>query len=106
MERARFQEISTEALEHIDAGLGALEHDDLDVQLAGDVLTLAFGDGTRFVINAHSAAGQVWMAADRNAWHFDYDDGAGRWIAHKSGDELMATVARVVGEKLGIAVAL
>jgi CyaY protein len=106
MERARFQEVATEALEHIDAGLGALEHDELDVQLAGDVLTLAFADGTRFVINAHSAAGQVWMAADRNAWHFDYEEAGGRWIAHKTGDELMATVARVVGEKLRVAVSL
>jgi CyaY protein len=106
MERARFQELSTVALEHIDAGLGALEHDDLDVQLAGDVLTLAFGDGTRYVINAHSAAGQVWMAAERNAWHFDYEDAEGRWVANKTGDELMATVARVVGEKLRIPVSL
>jgi CyaY protein len=106
MERARFQEVSAAALEHIDAGLGGLEHDDLDVQLAGDVLTLAFGDGTRFVINAHSAAGQVWMAADRNAWHFDFDEAGGHWIAHKTGDELMATVARVVGEKLRMPVSL
>lgn len=104
MERAQFQKVSAEALEHIDAELGALEHEQLDVQLAGDVLTLAFGDGTRYVINAHSAASQVWMAAERNAWHFDYDDG--RWVAHKTGDELMATVARVVGEKLRIDVSL
>ncbi len=104
MERAHFQKVSAEALEHIDAELGALEHEQLDVQLAGDVLTLAFGDGTRYVINAHSAALQVWMAAERSAWHFDYDDG--RWVAHKTGDELMATVARVVGEKLRIDVSL
>jgi len=106
MDRARFHEVSTAALEHIDDGLGSLEHEDLDVQLAGDVLTLAFSDGTRYVINAHSAALQVWMAADRNAWHFDYDEASGRWIAGKTGDELMATVARVVGEKLGQPVVL
>jgi len=106
MERARFQEVSTEALERIDAGLGALEHDDLDIQLSGDVLTLAFADGTRYVINAHSAAGQVWMAAERNAWHFDFDEAGGHWIAHKTGDELMATVARVVGDKLHISILL
>src|SRR5690349_6858339 len=106
MERAQFQKVSAKALEHIDSELGALEHEQLDVELAGDVLTLAFGDGTRYVINAHSAALQVWMAAERNAWHFDYDGASDRWVAQKSGDELMATVARVVGEKLGTAVAL
>jgi CyaY protein len=106
MERAQFQKVATAALEHIDSLLGALEHESLDVQLAGDVLTLSFADGTRYVINAHSAASQVWMAAERSAWHFDYDDDAGRWVAHKTGDELMSTVARVVGEKLRIAIEL
>lgn len=99
MERDHFFELSSAALEHIENGLAALEHDELDVQLAGDVLTLSFDDGTRFVINAHSAAGQVWMAADRNAWHFDWN--GERWIAAKTGDELMGTVARVVSAKLG-----
>lgn len=106
MERTRFQEVAGLALEHIDDGLGALEHDELDVQLGGDVLTLAFADGTRYIINAHSAASQVWMAAERNAWHFDYDEATGRWVAHKSGDELMATVSRVVAEKLRTPVTL
>lgn len=104
MERGQFLELATAALEHIESGLAALEHDALDVQLGGDVLTLAFDDGTRFVINAHSAAGQVWMAADRNAWHFDHD--GARWIAVKTGDELMSTVARVVAAKLGTDVRL
>jgi len=104
MERDRFFELASAALEHIENGLAALEHDTLDVQLGGDVLTLAFDDGTRFVINAHSAAGQVWMAADRNAWHFDWT--GDRWIAAKSGDELMSTVARVVSAKLGAQVSL
>ncbi|HET6582895.1 MAG TPA: iron donor protein CyaY [Nannocystaceae bacterium] len=106
MERARFQEVSGRALERIDAVLGALEHEALDVQLGGDVLTLAFSDGTRYIINAHSAASQVWMAAERNAWHFDYVEDTGRWIAQKTGDELMATVSRVVAGKLGTPVEL
>lgn len=106
MERARFQKLSAQALEHIDDALGGLEHDDLDVDLAGDVLTLSFADGARFVINSHSAAGQVWMAANKDAWHFDYDEASGRWVAAKNGDELMATVARTVGERLGQSISL
>ena len=106
MERETFVELATAALEELETGLAALEHDALDVELGGDVLTLAFDDGTRFVINAHSAAGQVWMAADRNAWHFDYDDERQRWIAAKTGDELRSTVSRVVGAKLGVDVRL
>ena len=101
MERGRFVKLSSRALEHIDDWLGDLEHEDLDVDLAGDVLTLSFSDGGRFIINAHSAAGQIWMAANKDAWHFDYDEATDRWVASKNGDELMATVARTVGARLG-----
>lgn len=106
MERGRFLELSAKALEHLDDVLGELEHVDLDVDLAGDVLTLEFSDGGKFIINAHSAAGQIWMAANKDAWHFDYDEASDRWVAPKNGDELMATVARTVGERLGQAISL
>lgn len=106
MERAQFSKLASKALEHIDGTLGDLEHESLDVNLAGDVLTIAFSDGTSFVINAHSAAGQIWMAADKHAWHFDYDEAGSRWVAPKTGDELMATVSRTVGQRLGQSIEL
>jgi CyaY protein len=106
MEPNDFHRLSAKALAHIDDRLGGLELEELDVQLAGDVPTLAFADGGRFVINAHSAAGQIWMAAGTTAWHFDFEPDQGRWIAKKSADELMSTVARVVGAKLGTDVSL
>ena len=105
-DRKAFAAQSSRALEHIDEVLGDLEHEALDVDLAGDVLTLAFTDGGRFIINAHSAANQIWMAAGTTAWHFDYVASSGTWIAAKTGDELMSTVGRVVGEKLGTGVEL
>ena len=106
MERAQFVKLATQALEHIEETLGDLEHEALDVELAADVLKLQFSDGSAFVINAHSAAGQIWMAANASAWHFDYQPQTGRWVAAKSGDELMETVERTVGDKLGITVQL
>lgn len=101
MDRKTFYAESGKALRHIEETLGDLEHEQMDVDLAGDVLTLAFEDGGKFVINAHSAAEQVWMAAGTTAWHFDLVPEAGRWVARKTDEELMATVARVVSEKLG-----
>jgi CyaY protein len=106
MDRKTFYEQSTRALGHLDEVLGDLEHESLDVDLAGDVLTLAFADGSKFIINAHSAAEQIWMAAGTTAWHFDFVPEDGQWIAHKTNDELMDTVARAVGEKLGFHVEL
>ena len=106
MDRKIFSTESSKALQHIDEVLGDLEHELLDVSLAGDVLTLAFEDGGTFVINAHSAAKQVWMAAGTTAWHFDFVSESSRWIAGKTDDELMATVSRVVGAKLGQSIEL
>jgi CyaY protein len=105
MDSKDFHRHSAKALEHIDTAIGELDLDGLDVQLAGDVLTISFADGGRFVINAHSAALQIWMAAGTTAWHFDREQD-GRWIARRTGDELMQTVARVVGDKLGTRISL
>jgi CyaY protein len=84
----------------------ALEPEGVEAELASDILTLEFSDGTRYVVNSHRAARQIWMAAEREAWHFDWDAGKNAWITHKTGDELWATIQRVVENKLGVAVAL
>ena len=74
--------------------------DDLFAELAGDVLTLEFDDRSRYVINSHLAARQIWLAAERRAWHFDCDE-RGRWIDRKSGGELWQTVGELLSKKLG-----
>jgi CyaY protein len=79
---------------------------DFEAELASDILTLEFADGAKYVINSHTAARQIWMAAERQAWHFDYDRDAQAWIAKKSSDELWQTVAAVLGKKLGKGISL
>jgi len=79
--------------------------DTLDPDLQSGVLTIVFEDGTKYVINSHRAARQIWMAAERNAWHFDLDGTSSDWKTTQ-GDELWSTAARVVGNKLGRTLAL
>ena len=86
--------------------LDAIEHEGVEAELASDILTIEFADGTRYVVNSHRAARQIWMAAERNAWHFDWNAATRRWIAEKSGDELWSTVARVMEKRLGTPVTL
>lgn len=81
--------------------LDALEQDDLQAELENDIITIDFGGGTPFVINSHRAARQIWMAAERTAWHFDFDLVQNSWIAHKTGDELWATLTRTLRQRLG-----
>lgn len=80
-------------------------NDTLDPDLQGGVLSIVFEDGAKYVVNSHRAARQIWMAAERSAWHFDYDPPSRLWRT-PSGDELWSTLERVLGAKLGIAVAL
>jgi CyaY protein len=83
----------------IDA-LDALDAEGLETELAGDILTLEFRDGAKYVINSHRAARQIWMAAERSAWHFDWIESSQRWVAAKTGDELWATLSRSLSKKL------
>lgn len=86
--------------------LDRLDSEDVEAELESDILTVEFADGAKYVINSHRAARQIWMAAERAAWHFDWEESRKAWISQKSGDELWSTVARVIGNKLGAPVAL
>ncbi len=81
--------------------LDSLELPGLECELASDILTLELASGERYVVNSHRAARQIWMAADRNAWHFDWDGERSSWVAKKTGDELWGTLSRVLSSKLG-----
>ena len=78
---------------------------DFEVELEMGILTLEFSDGAKYVINSHRAARQIWMAADRSAWHFDPRED-GRWVASKTQEELDATLEAVLQKKLGAPVRL
>ncbi len=99
-----FERAADRTLLALEGALGDL--DGLEVSLSLGVLTLEFGDGTKYVVNSHRAARQIWMAAERSAWHFDLQPHAGRWVAAKSGDELHGALEGVLSRKLGRQIAL
>jgi CyaY protein len=78
----------------------------LDPDLESGVLNINFDDDTKYVVNSHRAAKQIWMAAARRAWHFDYVASTQKWVASKSSDELWSALAEVLSAKLGTAIAL
>jgi CyaY protein len=99
-----FERAADEALHALEKALCDL--DGLEVSLEMGILTLEFPDGTRYVVNSHRAARQIWMAAEHSAWHFDWKPEDGRWVAAKSGDELWAALEGVTSRKLGRALTL
>jgi CyaY protein len=96
-----FDKIADAELRHLEQALGEIDPDELDVELSQGVLTCTFSDGQRLIINSHHAAGQIWMAAFRQAWHFSpkEENGAVTWRTDK--DELRATVRNLLRERLG-----
>jgi iron-sulfur cluster assembly protein CyaY len=74
---------------------------ELTAELAGDVLTIEFEDQKVYVVNTQLAARQIWLAAERRAWHFDYVPEQDGWVEKKSSAELWATLQSLLQTKLG-----
>jgi CyaY protein len=99
MDEKIFEKRASEALRKLEASLRDAA-DELDADLAGDILTLEFDDGAKFVINSHSAAQQIWLSANLSAMHFGWHENTSSWRDTKSGAELFTEVGRLVSEKL------
>jgi CyaY protein len=102
MDDQGFDHAARDELRALEDAFADVDPDDVEVSTSDGVLRLDLRDGTRIVINSHRAARQIWMAAVASAWHFDPGND-GRWHAAKSGDELRATLVRVVQERIGLA---
>lgn len=81
--------------------IDALDEDGAEAELSADILTIEFSDGAKFVVNSHRAARQIWVAAERSAWHFDWEPAAERWIASKTREELWDVIERAMSTRLG-----
>ena len=98
MDEKDFGRRAGEALRKLDDALRDLEGVESD--LAGDILTLEFEDGAKFVVNSHSAARQIWLAANLMAMHFGWHENTRSWRDTRSGAELFTELGRMVSEKL------
>ena len=78
---------------------------DCDCEPKGSgVLEFEFADGTRIVVNRHSAARQIWVAARSGGYHFRWN--GSDWVDTREGGELLAALSRLVSEQSGRAVVL
>jgi len=96
-----YDALAAPELQRLIASLDALTDDSVEAELASDILTIEFSDGTRYVLNSHRAARQIWLSADRSAWHFDYVPSSKSWVAAKTGDEMWTTLTQLLSAKLG-----
>jgi CyaY protein len=104
MDEATFLKLAKGAIERIRGALDACDPDIVECLPEADIVKIAFPSGLPYVLNTQRPVREVWLAADRNAWHFRFD--GARWIDKRSGDELMGTVERLVKARAGIALGL
>jgi CyaY protein len=102
MDESKYQELADKAFRAIGDAFEDVDPEVVDCEVAGDVVTLTLRGGRKCVVNTQRPARQIWLAATSRAWHFSWDPAAGRWIDDKGrGDELFATIARIVKEEVG-----
>ena len=97
----QFDKIADAELHALESALLVCDPDELEVELSSGVLTLTLADDDKVVINSHRAAGEIWMAAFRNAWHFRPVDESGKTLWRTTKDELRSTLRSLLSEKLG-----
>src|SRR5689334_2843706 len=98
MDEKEFARRASEALQKLDDALRDV--DGVESDLAADILTLEFEDESKFIVNSHSAAQQIWMSANMQAWHFSWDPASQGWKDSRSGAELFAELGKLVSGKL------
>lgn len=97
MEEAVFNPLAERELSLIE---GAFEAAGIDVELQpGNVLQIEFDDGSQMIINRHSAAREIWVAARLGGFHFRPD--AGRWLGTRDGAELWEALSRLASAQAG-----
>jgi len=101
LDEAEYERRAQSELLALRDALDALDTEDVEAELEGGILTVEFLDDTQFVINSHRAARQIWMAAGRRAWYFDWNTESGAWRSTKTADELWATLSAAISEQLG-----
>jgi CyaY protein len=91
----------------VDAVLARIEsslenEEGLDVDLESGILTVTCGDRSKVIVNRQTPNREIWVAARSGGFHFRFRDGA--WRDTRSGDELFASLARVIASQAHVEV--
>jgi len=99
MEESAFNALAEAELARIESALEACGVD-IDIEpKPGGILELEFDNGTKMIINRHTAAREIWVAAKSGGFHFRPQDG--RWINTRDGADLWAMLAALASAQAG-----
>ena len=104
MNEADFNALADAELERLE---NLLEHcgADFDYEVKpGGVLELEFDNGTKIIVNRHTAAREIWLAAKSGGFHFR--PVGGRWLGTRDEADFYAVLSRYMSEQSGESVSL
>lgn len=100
MTESDFHRAVDAVLERLETSLE--EYDALDVDSEEGVLTITCPDASRIIVNRQTPNREIWVAARSGGFHFASREGA--WRDTRSGEELFASLARVIEMQAGVRV--
>jgi CyaY protein len=99
MDEAAFNALADAELERLEALLEACTLDfDYEVK-PGGVFELEFANGSKIIVNRHSAAREIWLAAKSGGFHFRPGDG--RWKGTRDGEDFYLVLSRCMSQQAG-----
>ena len=104
MTDSEFEDLADRAIAALEQAIEA-SAPDVDTETKGSgVLEIEFADGARIVINRHTAAREIWVAARSGGFHFRHE--GGQWRDTRDGSEFFAALSRLVSAQGGMPVIL
>lgn len=80
-------------LDAVDAG------EELDTRISDGVLQVDFEGGGTFVLSQQVPVQELWLSAQRRAWHFSFREHA--WVERDSGEALEVVLSALFTQKMG-----
>jgi CyaY protein len=89
----------------VDAVLARIEasledEEELDIDLENAILTVTCADGSKVIVNRQTPNREIWVAARSGGFHFTLREGL--WRDTRSGDELFASLSRILASQAGL----
>ncbi|MEY4592947.1 MAG: hypothetical protein RIR18_1842 [Pseudomonadota bacterium] len=104
MNEQEFKEVSEQTLQAIESALENCDAD-LDFEWQGDgVLEISFENRSKIIVNRHSAAQEIWVAARSGGFHFKRE--AGQWLDTRDNQPLAEKLSALVSQQSGESIAL
>ncbi|MFN0205440.1 MAG: iron donor protein CyaY [Planctomycetota bacterium] len=106
MDSQQFRILADQCFRRIGKALDGEDPDDVEVYASDGVVTLEFGDSSKFMVSRQSATNQIWVAAGARAWHYNYDEAKNTWVDDRDGHDLYQRLSELISQKIGHSVDL